>query len=61
MMTAFVPELYFSNSDEPNENRPLGWAESLFIVALHNVTDKEFKKALENLTQKDLDDLTAQE
>jgi GH15 family glucan-1,4-alpha-glucosidase len=57
----FVPELYFSNSDEPNENRPLGWAESLFIVALHNVTDKEFKKALENLTQKDLDDLTAQE
>lgn len=29
-----IPELYYSNSDKPNENIPLGWAESLFIVAL---------------------------
>ncbi len=29
-----VPELYFSNSDIYNENTPLGWSESLFIVAL---------------------------
>jgi len=29
-----IPELYFSNSDKPNENTPLGWAESLFVVAL---------------------------
>lgn len=29
-----IPELYFSDSDEPNENTPLGWAESLFVVAL---------------------------
>ncbi len=36
----FVPELYFSNTDEPNENAPLGWAESLFIVALHNVNEQ---------------------
>ncbi|MCX6736342.1 MAG: glycoside hydrolase family 15 protein [Candidatus Parcubacteria bacterium] len=29
-----LPELYFSNSDKPNENIPLAWAESLYIVAL---------------------------
>jgi len=29
-----LPELYYSNSLEPNENIPLGWAESLFVVAL---------------------------
>jgi hypothetical protein len=29
-----LPELYFSNSNEYNENTPLGWSESLFIVAL---------------------------
>ena len=29
-----VPELYYSDSDKPNDNTPLGWAESLFIVAL---------------------------
>lgn len=35
-----VPELYFSNSDEWNENSPLGWSESLFIVALHELNKK---------------------
>lgn len=29
-----LPELYYSNTDKPNENTPLGWAESLYIVAL---------------------------
>jgi phosphorylase kinase alpha/beta subunit len=29
-----LPELYLSNSDAPNENIPLAWAESLYIVAL---------------------------
>jgi phosphorylase kinase alpha/beta subunit len=29
-----LPELYYSNSREPNENIPLGWAESLYVVAL---------------------------
>ncbi|MCX6739351.1 MAG: glycoside hydrolase family 15 [Candidatus Parcubacteria bacterium] len=29
-----LPELYFSNSDKPNENIPLAWAESLYFVAL---------------------------
>lgn len=35
----FIPELYYSNTKEPNANTPLGWAESLFIVALHNAND----------------------
>ena len=35
-----IPELYYSNSDKPNDNTPLGWAESLFIVALHRMTKK---------------------
>jgi len=29
-----IPELYYSDSDKPNDNIPLGWAESLFVVAL---------------------------
>ncbi len=32
-----VPELYYSNSDKPNDNTPLGWAESMYVVALHKV------------------------
>ena len=30
-----LPELYFSHTDAPNENNPLGWSESLFVIALH--------------------------
>lgn len=30
-----VPELYFSHSTQYNENTPLGWSESLFVLALH--------------------------
>ena len=29
-----IPELYYSDSPKPNDNTPLAWAESLFIVAL---------------------------
>lgn len=29
-----IPELYYANSSKHNENRPLGWAESLFVVML---------------------------
>jgi GH15 family glucan-1,4-alpha-glucosidase len=36
-----VPELYFSNSTKYNDNTPLGWSESLFIIALHDVNEKE--------------------
>ncbi len=29
-----IPELYYSDSNKPNDNVPLGWSESLFIIAL---------------------------
>jgi GH15 family glucan-1,4-alpha-glucosidase len=35
-----IPELYFSNTDEPNENTPLGWSESMYVVALCEITSK---------------------
>ncbi|MFH1229754.1 MAG: hypothetical protein V1678_05015, partial [Candidatus Aenigmatarchaeota archaeon] len=35
-----VPELYFSNSPKFDKNTPLGWAESLFIVALYEFNKK---------------------
>lgn len=35
-----LPELYFSNSPEYNENTPLGWSESLFIVALWEMNER---------------------
>ncbi len=39
-----IPELYFSNSEEHNENSPLGWSESMFIVALYLFYNKYIKK-----------------
>jgi phosphorylase kinase alpha/beta subunit len=39
-----VPELYFSNSTEYNDNTPLGWSESMFVVALHAVNEKHLSK-----------------
>jgi phosphorylase kinase alpha/beta subunit len=38
-----LPELYFSNSPEYNENTPLGWSESLFIVALYEMDERKGK------------------
>lgn len=35
-----LPELYFSNSPEYNDNTPLGWSESLFIVALYEMNNR---------------------
>lgn len=35
-----MPELYFSNSDEFNDNTPLGWSESLFVVALYEMSHR---------------------
>lgn len=32
-----MPELYYSNSDMPNENIPLGWAESMLVVAMKEI------------------------
>lgn len=47
---AGLPELYFSNSPEYNENTPLGWSESLFIVAMHQMeradNDRVYQKGL---------------
>lgn len=36
-----VPELYYSHTDIPNENTPLGWAESMYVVALQKVKEME--------------------
>jgi len=44
-----LPELYFSNSPEYNENTPLGWSESLFIVAMN-----EMERQSERVFQKDI-------
>ncbi len=38
-----LPELYFSNSEKFNANTPLGWSESLFIVALWELNEREEK------------------
>lgn len=32
-----IPELYYSHTDQANENTPLGWSESMFVVALCEV------------------------
>ncbi len=36
-----MPELYYANSDKPNKNIPLGWSESLYVVALLEVKKGE--------------------
>ena len=38
-----IPELYFSQSPVPNDNTPLGWSESMYIVALRKVQEMEGK------------------
>lgn len=40
-----VPELYFSNSHKFNDNTPLGWSESMFVVALHDVNESHLAAA----------------
>ena len=40
-----LPELYYSNSTKYNDNTPLGWSESLFIIALHDVNQHHLEKA----------------
>ena len=47
-----VPELFYSNTDKPNENNPLGWSESMFIVALHEVNEKHLQEADERKRKK---------
>lgn len=43
-----IPELYFSNSPDYNDNTPLGWAESLFIVALNEIERRNISESDEN-------------
>lgn len=38
-----IPELYYSNTNNPNPNTPLGWSESLFITALYEVNKNHIK------------------
>ena len=38
-----IPELYYSNTDKPNDNTPLGWSESMFITSLHEINKKHIK------------------
>ncbi|MBW2968295.1 glycoside hydrolase family 15 [Candidatus Woesearchaeota archaeon] len=35
-----LPELYYANSDEHNENTPLGWGQSLLVVAMKETGTK---------------------
>lgn len=32
-----IPELYFSHTTNANENNPLGWSESMYVVALYEI------------------------
>lgn len=34
-----VPELYYSHTNTPNGNTPLGWSESMYVVAMKKVKD----------------------
>jgi GH15 family glucan-1,4-alpha-glucosidase len=52
-----VPELYYSNTNKPNDNTPLGWSESLFITALYYVNKGHMnggrkKKAVKKVVRK---------
>lgn len=40
-----IPELWYSHTENPNENIPLGWAESMYVVALVVVRDLREKAA----------------
>jgi GH15 family glucan-1,4-alpha-glucosidase len=33
-----IPELYYSHTERPNDNTPLGWAESMYVIALKKVS-----------------------
>jgi len=44
-----IPELYFSNSPDYNDNTPLGWSESLFVVALNEIERRNIAEGDENM------------
>lgn len=37
----YVPELYFSNSNTPNDNNPLGWSVAMTILAIDKYLEKK--------------------
>lgn len=37
----YVPELFFSNTDKPNDNNPLGWAVAMTILAIEKYIEKK--------------------
>lgn len=39
----FVPELYFSNTDKPNDNNPLGWSVAMTILTIEKYIQLKFK------------------
>jgi GH15 family glucan-1,4-alpha-glucosidase len=41
------PELYFSNSEQHNENSPLGWSESMLIVGIYELHLRNSKMHIE--------------
>jgi hypothetical protein len=47
-----LPELYFCNSKRYNDNNPLGWSESLFIVALHDMNKKFIDSEMQKIKKK---------
>jgi GH15 family glucan-1,4-alpha-glucosidase len=47
-----VPELYYSNTDKPNDNTPLGWSESLFITSLYYINHSHTKPKKKTTTKK---------
>jgi phosphorylase kinase alpha/beta subunit len=50
-----VPELYYSQTDKYNENTPLGWAESMFVIALHEYTAEHTSRRLKTKHQEGLE------
>jgi GH15 family glucan-1,4-alpha-glucosidase len=46
-----IPELYFSHSNKANENNPLGWSESMYVVALYEVLAGKSDKDESNVAQ----------
>lgn len=41
-----IPELFYSHTNNPNENNPLGWSEAMFVIALHEINNKHTNKEI---------------
>jgi phosphorylase kinase alpha/beta subunit len=45
-----IPELYYSHTNRPNDNTPLGWAESMYVVALVKVQEMHLNRKIDYRT-----------